>query len=100
MNFIKSILVLLAAFQVSTTSVSAAEWTIMVYMNGNNDLEPDTKVNLNQMATVGSTPDINIVVQIARKSAANVIRGRVVKTNPSADPTRDLAEKVFFGQSR
>jgi hypothetical protein len=43
-----------------------AKWTVMVYMAANNNLEPDSIINLMEMAAVGSTPDVNIVVQITR----------------------------------
>ena len=43
-----------------------AKWTIMVYVAANNNLEPNSIINLMEMAAVGSTPDVNIVVQITR----------------------------------
>jgi hypothetical protein len=42
------------------------KWTFLVYMNAANDLEPFSTLNLNQMETVGSTRDINLVVQVKR----------------------------------
>jgi hypothetical protein len=48
-----------------------AEWTIMVFMNGDNDLEPFAVDNFRQMAKVGSTDRVNIVVQFDRLSADN-----------------------------
>lgn len=43
-----------------------AEWTVMVFMNGDNNLEPDAIDNFKQMAQVGSSNEINIVVQFDR----------------------------------
>ena len=43
-----------------------AKWTIMVYVAANNNLEPNSITNLMEMAAVGSTADVNIVVQITR----------------------------------
>ncbi len=38
----------------------------MIYVAANNNLEPNSIINLMEMAAVGSTPDVNIVVQITR----------------------------------
>ncbi len=43
-----------------------AKWTIMVYMAANNNLEPASIANLMEMAAIGSTKDVNIVLQITR----------------------------------
>ena len=51
----------------STGSGNAqAKWTVMVYIAADNNLEPNSIINLMEMAAVGSTPDVNIVVQITR----------------------------------
>lgn len=39
------------------------KWTFMVFINGANDLQPYGALNVNQMEKVGSTADVNIVVQ-------------------------------------
>jgi hypothetical protein len=43
-----------------------AKWTVMVYVAADNNLEPNSIINLMEMAEIGSTPDVNIVVQITR----------------------------------
>ncbi len=43
-----------------------AQWTIMVYMDGDNNLEGYGIDNFLQMASVGSTSNVNIVVQFDR----------------------------------
>lgn len=64
------------------------EWTLMVYMNAKNNLEPDALENFNEMANRGSTPDVNILVQMGRplkhtslaaESWSGVLRFRVAK---------------------
>jgi hypothetical protein len=45
-----------------------ANWTVMVYMNANNNLEKYAFDNFNQMAQVADSGDINIVVQFARQA--------------------------------
>jgi hypothetical protein len=43
-----------------------AEWTFMVYMGGDNNLEDEGIKDINEMETIGSDPNINIVVQFDR----------------------------------
>jgi hypothetical protein len=43
-----------------------AEWTVMVYLDGDNNLETYAIQDLNEMEMVGSTTDVNIVVQADR----------------------------------
>ncbi|OGS55288.1 MAG: hypothetical protein A3J79_05550, partial [Elusimicrobia bacterium RIFOXYB2_FULL_62_6] len=42
------------------------EWTVMVYMNGKNDLEVAGLYNLNKMELAGSNDSLNIVTEIGR----------------------------------
>jgi hypothetical protein len=42
------------------------EWTIMVYLNAKNDLEPFGIADMNEMETVGSNDYFNIVVEFGR----------------------------------
>lgn len=39
------------------------EWTFLIYMNGHNDLSDFTEMNLRDLEKVGSTKDINIIVE-------------------------------------
>lgn len=43
-----------------------AKWTVMVYLAAGNDLETVGIQDINEMETVGSTKDVNIVVQMDR----------------------------------
>lgn len=58
----------------TASAVSAAEapkmkeWTLLVFLNGNNNLDRFGRLNVNQMEQVGSTADINVVVQWASLS--------------------------------
>jgi len=45
---------------------SQAEWTIMVFGNGKNDLEPFLMKDLNEMEKVGSNSKVNIIVEAGR----------------------------------
>jgi len=42
------------------------EWTVMVYVDGKNNLEAAGLYNVNQMEMVGSTDKVNIVVELGR----------------------------------
>ncbi len=44
-----------------------ADWTILMFMNGDNNLEEDALADFEEMASVGSTSRVNIVVQLDRK---------------------------------
>ena len=69
-------LVFLSAFKSSTHSSSGriekqsnhpqklAEWTIMIFMNGDNNLEPDAVTDFLEMAQIGSSEKVNIIVQM------------------------------------
>jgi len=39
-----------------------AEWTIMVYLDGDNNLDPDSVADIAEMMQVGSTPKVNVLV--------------------------------------
>lgn len=63
--FVTLFLILIPLGLVSAQS-DHAKWTVMVYMAANNNLEPNSIINLMEMAAVGSTQDVNIVVQVTR----------------------------------
>ncbi len=80
------------------------KWTFLVFMNAANDLEPFSGLNLNQMEAVGSTKDVNIVVQvkrIANRHDANFSEWKdtatrrflVGRDNNSSDITSRLVEQ-------
>jgi len=41
-------------------------WTILIYANGNNELEPEMLQAMLNAEKVGSTPDVNVVIQLGR----------------------------------
>lgn len=51
------------------TKAQGAKWTIMVYMDADNNLEEVGIEDFLEMASVGSTPEVNIVVQFDRSSS-------------------------------
>jgi hypothetical protein len=47
-------------------NAKSAAWTVMVYMDGDNNLEEDALMDFMEMARVGSTDEVNIIVQLDR----------------------------------
>jgi len=45
---------------------NSAEWTVMVYLDADNNLESAGIDDINEMEIVGSTTEVNIVVQVDR----------------------------------
>ncbi|NLF39327.1 hypothetical protein GX586_07770, partial [bacterium] len=52
-----------------------SRWTILVYLDGDNNLEPDGINDVNEMETVGSDSNVNIVVQFDRISGYDSSNG-------------------------
>ncbi len=52
-----------------------AAWTVMIYLAADNDLEEFGLLDLNEMELVGSTNDINVVVQIDRAAGYDSSNG-------------------------
>lgn len=60
---------LVNAFQSLTTAshqTKKKKWTFMVFLNGANNLEPFAIGDMNEMEKLGSTNDVNVIVEIAR----------------------------------
>ncbi len=47
-------------------TADTAEWTIMIYLDGDNDLESSAVDDFREMASVGSTDQVNILVELDR----------------------------------
>ena len=59
----------------ATAPSAEKQWTFLVYMDGDNNLEQYGILNLNQMETVGSTDDVNIIVQFDRSPGNDATNG-------------------------
>jgi len=64
-----------------------ARWTILIYMNAANNLQPDSLLNIGQMASVGSDSNVNIVVQW-KQTLASQINNSFGNDTPSFVGTR------------
>src|SRR4029077_4461578 len=69
-------------------------WTIAVYMAGDNDLDPNAYLDLKEMKHVGSTANMNVVVQVDSESAGSkTTRYRLTKGAASSLP-KDAKQKL------
>jgi hypothetical protein len=79
----------------STGSPAAEkEWTLLVYLNGNNSLDSFGTSNLLQMEKVGSTSKINVVVQWASLAAAKTTRLLIKKSTDSTKVTSPVVQDL------
>lgn len=53
-------------------------WTVLLYLDGDNNLEPDITKNLLDLEQVGSTSDINFVAQLDRGELKDKITRKIV----------------------
>ena len=58
---------------------TSAKWTFMVYMAGDNNLSSAGDEDLKEMRKVGSTADVNVLVQFDNSGAEGTRRFRVLK---------------------
>lgn len=74
------------------------QWTVLVYMNGDNDLSPYTFVDIDEMEKVGSSANVDVVVQQDTSDNDGIRRYRIVKekisnTSISSPVLATLAEQ-------
>jgi len=71
----------------SNGSNSAAKWTYMVYIAGDNNLAASAVKDINEMEKAGSNSDVNIVVQVENSKdytpdmPSYTMRGKIAKDN-------------------
>ena len=79
-------ILVLSAFLATSLSFGASktqkDWTMLVFLNGHNSLDSFGQINVDQMKTVGSTKNVNVVVQWASTSYGKTRRVFVQKNNP------------------
>jgi hypothetical protein len=108
MSFLRlAIITFLMGGYLTSVSVAQAEtptpkqWTFLIFINGKNNLDPYGAFNINQMETIGSTANINVVVQYASESAHDTKRYLIHKDNDLTTITspvvQDLGANVDMG---
>lgn len=70
------------------------EWAFLIFMNGHNNLSSFTDLNINQLETVGSTADIDVVVQWAKLGAKNTYRLHIQKDDDMNKVTSPVIETM------
>jgi Clostripain family len=70
------------------------EWTLLVFLNGNNSLDSFGPLNINQMEKVGSTDAVNIVVQWASLQGGFTHRLYVQKDNDDQNVTSPIVQEL------
>jgi len=62
-----------------------SNWTILIYANGNNELEPEIYESLINCEKVGSNDDVNVIMQIGRanRKIAEIMRPNEIFTEES-----------------
>lgn len=81
---------------------ATAKWTYMVYMSADNNLEDEAILNVNQMEAVGSSDEVNIVIQLDRSPEWDETNGNWSDTRrflvlPDTDP--DIINSQQVGAS-
>ena len=100
MRLILTALVALIFNLTSTTSAHAIpsaqpkEWTFLIYLNGNNNLDSYGKMNINQMEKIGSTAKINVVVQWASLENKKTQRLYITKDADTSKVTSKIVEDM------
>ena len=70
------------------------KWTVLVYINGNNNLDSFGSLNINQMEQIGSSADVNVLVEWASKSKGETNRLLVKKDNDNNMVTSPIVQKL------
>lgn len=80
------------------TPLSERKWTYMVYMAADNNLSACAAMDINEMESVGSGDDVNIVVQVEfspaynREYSGNTLRGRITRDEDSEVINSDFVD--------
>ncbi|MFA5162602.1 MAG: clostripain-related cysteine peptidase [Elusimicrobiales bacterium] len=86
----------------------AADWTIMVFVNGKNNLEPYAFTNIYQMERIGSNNKVKVVVEFGRtaknssndgawKGCRRYLMQKADDTNAISSPVLDQTDKCDMG---
>lgn len=82
-----------------TEKPTEKEWTLLLFLNGHNNLDSYGAFNINQMEEVGSSDDINMVVQWASLDNGKTKRLYVEKDNDAnvTSPAVETLDPVDMG---
>lgn len=80
MRILMIAVLLLCSFIVTIEAQSLKKWTILVYLDADNNLESEGIIDVNEMEQVGSDDNINIVVQFDRTPGYDFSNGNWTTT--------------------
>lgn len=82
-NFSSLILVslILSALPGHAANAQVKDWTVLVFENGNNDLDQYIQMDMNEMEMVGSSDRVNVVAEWGSYDRQKVVRMRMQKDN-------------------
>ena len=97
-----------SAAPVERKAKSDKEWTIMVFVNGKNNLEPYALKDMNEMEQIGSSDKVNVVVEMGRingysnadgdwKTTRRFLVTKDANTNKVSSPVLQDMGKVDMG---
>jgi hypothetical protein len=86
--------VLSAAAPASPVQPKLKEWTFLVFINADNNLDANGPEDINEMEKVGSTDQIDVVVQMDREGATGTWRYHVQKDADPAQVTSPIVEAL------
>lgn len=76
------------------TAAETREWTIMVFENGNNNLDEYIQMDMNEMEMVGSSDQVNVVAEWGSYATRKVIRTRITKDNDLKNVTSPVLQTL------
>ena len=78
-------------------AMEKAKWTFMVYIAGDNNLDPAALTDIGEMAKVGSSKDVNVVVQLDRARDRKTRRFYITKGGGYAKDCVEIFEETNTG---
>jgi len=98
------------SFTLAVTAATNADWTVLVFVQANNNLSPFAYKNFNDMAAVGSNQNLNILVEWHQPDQPGVWRYKVEKGKMILDvclpietdgnSTKDLVDSMSWAVTK
>jgi len=85
---------LAANVQAGDPTPDQKDWTVLVFLNANNNLDSFAPLNMNQMEVAGSTDRVNIVVEVTREGATQTQRYLMQKDTDTSTVTSPVLESM------
>ncbi|CAH2214313.1 clostripain-related cysteine peptidase [Tepidibacter aestuarii] len=76
------------------------DWTVLIYINGNNDIEPEIRQAMLAIKNVDINENVNVLVQIGREEWALVKIIRPLDTLPESDDKWVGVRRYYFEKTK